>query len=144
MQICKAEYLCSAFFCSIFDCKFVEKGIYMKNRPKSDFFCSFQNNSLPLQHLSNSKLYYYANHRLPSIESSDQVCDHYCQYHYPRHDGLYGLSMVHNQASDAIGHLRDCCPCFAKLYGDHPPQTNCYTGNYKHPSSCMENQYPCR
>ena len=35
-----------------------------------------------MQHLSNSKLYYYANHRLLSIESSHQVCDQKIE-HYP-------------------------------------------------------------
>lgn len=28
--------------------------------------------------------------------------------------------MVHNQASDAIGHIRDCCHCPTQLYGAHP------------------------
>ena len=97
-----------------------------------------------MQHHSNSKLYYYANNRLPSIESSYQVCDYYCQHHYPRYDGVYGLSMVHNQASDAIGHIRDCCHCPTQLYGAHPTQTNGETGGNQHPPSRMENQHPCR
>ena len=67
-----------------------------------------------------------------------------CLDNYHSYNDLYGLSMVHNQASDAIGHLRDSGYCPVQLHGAHPTQTNCNNGGNQHPPSCLEDQYPCR
>ena len=65
-------------------------------------------------------------------------------HHHHRRNRCHRLSMATTTTTSFVVRSHTARRRPTQLYGAHPPQTNGNTGSYKHPSSRLENQYPCR